>query len=168
MGLGRKIYTFFKLESYIHIPIKILFLNWVFQRIFRNNSEAKFSVHFTSKVSGANHMNIHNSVKPSFAVSNAAHIVAVKGGEISIGENTIFAHNVCIQGISHDLYDRKKMYASPVIIGKNCWLGNSVTITSGVTLGDNVTVGANSVVTKSFSSNVVIGGVPAKIIKTLE
>jgi maltose O-acetyltransferase len=36
-----------------------------------------------------------------------------------------------------------------------------------VTLGDNVVVGAGAVVTKSFPDNVVIAGVPAKIIRYL-
>ena len=38
----------------------------------------------------------------------------------------------------------------------------------GVTIGDNVIIGANAVVTHSFLKNVVIAGVPAKIIKTLD
>jgi maltose O-acetyltransferase len=37
-----------------------------------------------------------------------------------------------------------------------------------VELGDNVVVGANAVVTKSFPSNVIIAGVPAKVIKQIE
>ena len=61
--------------------------------------------------------------------------------------------------------NRTKHKLASVKIGKNCWIGNSVTILPGVELGDNVTVGANSVVTKSFPSNCVIGGCPAKIIK---
>ena len=40
-------------------------------------------------------------------------------------------------------------------------------ILPGVTIGENTIVGANSVVTKSFPANVVIAGVPAKIIKLL-
>lgn len=39
---------------------------------------------------------------------------------------------------------------------------------TGVTIGDNVIIGANAVVTHSFPKNVVIAGVPAKIIKTLD
>ena len=38
----------------------------------------------------------------------------------------------------------------------------------GVTIGDNVIIGANAVVTHSFPKNVVIAGVPAKNIKTLD
>lgn len=38
---------------------------------------------------------------------------------------------------------------------------------TGVTLGDGVVVGAGAVVTKSFPDNVVVGGVPARVIKTI-
>lgn len=41
------------------------------------------------------------------------------------------------------------------------------TITPGVTIGENSVVAAGSVVTKDVPDNVVVGGVPAKIIKNL-
>ena len=41
-------------------------------------------------------------------------------------------------------------------------------IMPGVTIGDNVIIGANAVVTHSFPNNVVIAGVPARIIKSLD
>ena len=56
---------------------------------------------------------------------------------------------------------------SSIKIGRNCWLGNGAVVVAGVTLGDHVIVGANSVVTKSFPSNVLIAGAPARIIREL-
>ncbi|NKG29776.1 acyltransferase [Erwinia rhapontici] len=50
-------------------------------------------------------------------------------------------------------------------IGENVWLGDNVKVLSGVTLGKNVVVAANSVVTKSFSAGLVIGGIPARILE---
>jgi len=102
------------------------------------------------------------------AVSSGVYIVASSDARIFMGKNTIFAHHVCILTVNHDLIDRNKLIAEPVVLGENCWIGNSVTILPGVTLGDNVTVGANAVVTKSFPSNVVIAGNPARIIKSIE
>ena len=55
-----------------------------------------------------------------------------------------------------------------IIIGDNVWVGDKATILSGVQLGNNVIVAANAVVNKSFPSNCLIGGVPAKIIKHLD
>jgi len=55
-----------------------------------------------------------------------------------------------------------------ISIGNNVYIGYDTVIMPGVTIGDNVVIGAKSLVTKSFPSNVVIGGVPAKIIKTLD
>lgn len=52
-------------------------------------------------------------------------------------------------------------------IGDNVHIGNNVTILPNITIGDNVIIGAGAVVTKSFPSNVVIAGVPAKVIKTV-
>ena len=42
------------------------------------------------------------------------------------------------------------------------------TICPGVTIGENSVVAAGAVVTKDVPDNVVVGGVPAKIIKTLD
>jgi acetyltransferase-like isoleucine patch superfamily enzyme len=51
-------------------------------------------------------------------------------------------------------------------IGKNCWIGSKVTVLDGVTIGTGSIIAAGSVVTKSFPENSIIGGVPAKLLKT--
>ncbi len=51
-------------------------------------------------------------------------------------------------------------------IGKNCWIGSKVTILDGVSIGNGSIIAAGSVVTKSFSENSIIGGVPAKLLKS--
>lgn len=51
-------------------------------------------------------------------------------------------------------------------IGKNCWIGSKVTILDGVEIGDGCILAAGSVITKSFPDNSIIGGIPAKLLKT--
>lgn len=51
------------------------------------------------------------------------------------------------------------------MIGDNVYIGPGVKMFGPITIGNNVTIGANAVVNKSFPDNVVIAGVPAKIIK---
>lgn len=53
-------------------------------------------------------------------------------------------------------------------IGNNVYIGNNALIMPGVTIGDNVVVAAGSVVTKSISSDCVVGGNPAKFISSIE
>lgn len=55
-----------------------------------------------------------------------------------------------------------------IVIGNNVFFGNNVIVLPNVTIGDNVVIGAGAVVTKSFPSNVVIAGVPAKVVSTLD
>lgn len=53
-------------------------------------------------------------------------------------------------------------------IGNNVYIGNNALILPGVTIGNNVIVAAGSVVTKSIPNDVVVGGNPAKILKSIE
>ena len=88
---------------------------------------------------------------------------------VTFGDNCLLGPHVCISAATHpiDPTSRKNgnEYAQPITIGNNVWIGANATVCPNVTIGDNVVVGAGAVVTKIFPSNVVIGGVPAKILK---
>lgn len=55
---------------------------------------------------------------------------------------------------------------APIRIGRGSWLGSHVTVVGGVSIGKGSLVGANSVVTKNVEDDSVIGGVPARTLKT--
>lgn len=90
------------------------------------------------------------------------------GGKIEIGKGTWIAPNVGIITTNHDLRDPDThLPPRDVKIGRRCWIGMNAVILPGVELADGTVVGAGSVVTTSFSEgNCVIGGVPAKRIKS--
>ena len=61
-----------------------------------------------------------------------------------------------LQGVSH----------KGITIGRNCWIGAKATFLDGAEIGDGCIVAAGAVVRGTFPENVVIGGVPARILKT--
>jgi len=55
----------------------------------------------------------------------------------------------------------------PTLVKRGVSIGSSATILCGVTIGNNVIIGAGSVITKDIPDNVIVAGVPAKVIKKL-
>ena len=54
-----------------------------------------------------------------------------------------------------------------VTIGNDVWIGHGCLILSGVTIGDGAVVAAGAVVTRDVAPGSVVGGVPARLIKTI-
>ena len=57
---------------------------------------------------------------------------------------------------------------SNVIIGDNVWVGSGAKIMPNVEIGNNSVIAAGAVVTKNVPENVVVAGVPARIIREIE
>nr|WP_231402085.1 DapH/DapD/GlmU-related protein [Panacibacter microcysteis] len=53
-----------------------------------------------------------------------------------------------------------------VVIKRNAWIGAAATILPGVTIGENAVVAAGAVVNKDVADNTVVGGIPAKVLRT--
>ncbi len=94
-------------------------------------------------------------------------------GGLDIGDDTIIGQYFSAHPENHNFNDDKKsirlqgVSRKGIKIGKNCWIGSKVTILDGVNIGKNSVIASGAVVNKSFGDNVVIGGVPAKVIKEI-
>jgi acetyltransferase-like isoleucine patch superfamily enzyme len=91
-------------------------------------------------------------------------------GGITIEDDVQIAPRVNITSENHPLdpSSRRSLDLKAVVIKRNAWIGAGATILPGVTIGENAVVAAGAVVNKDVPANTVVGGVPAKIIKTFD
>lgn len=91
-------------------------------------------------------------------------------GGITIGDGALIGHNVVLATINHSFAPehRADNLLAPIHIGKNVWIGANAVVLPGVSVGDNSVIAAGAVVSKNVPADVVVGGVPAKIIKGLQ
>lgn len=95
---------------------------------------------------------------------------------VSIGSKVMFGPNVTIMGGNHNtsvigayMYDVKVKLPEndqPVIIEDDVWVGTGVIILKGVTIGKGSIIAAGSVVTKSCKPYSILGGIPARLLKS--
>ena len=91
-------------------------------------------------------------------------------GGILIDDGALIGHNVVLATLNHNFDPNKRgnMVPAPIKIGKNVWIGANATVLPGVSIGNGAIVAAASVVTKDVPENVVVAGVPAKVIKHIK
>jgi len=119
---------------------------------------------------GCKFVDIHMlSIGSRVSLSNSS-IYLCTGG-VSIGHNTMIGFGSTLLTITHrseraDIPIVEQGFRqAPITIGEDVWLGCNVVVLPGVTIGDNSIVGAGSVVSRDVASGVIVGGVPAKLIR---
>lgn len=91
-------------------------------------------------------------------------------GGITIDDNVLIAPRVNIVTVNHpeNSKHRRGIILKPMHIKKNAWIGAGATILAGVTIGENAIVAAGSVVSKDVPDNMIVGGIPAKVIRAIK
>lgn len=92
--------------------------------------------------------------------------------EVTVGERSLFGPGCQLITVEHPVNDADARAAGwergrPITIGDNCWFGAGAMVMPGVTIGDNCVIAAGAVVTKDVPDNMLVGGVPAKPIRSL-
>ncbi len=90
-------------------------------------------------------------------------------GGITIEDNVLIAPKVNLLSEGHpiSIENRHSLTVRPIHIKKNAWIGANATILQGITIGENAIVAAGSVVSTDVPDNTIVGGIPAKILKTI-
>src|ERR1700740_3537416 len=91
-------------------------------------------------------------------------------GGLDIADDVLIGPNVSIITASHPLEPSQRRAATvgkPIVIEKGVWIAAGATIIGGVTVGENSVVAAGSVVTRNVPANALVGGNPARVIRSI-
>ncbi len=98
-------------------------------------------------------------------------LTVVDDYKVTIGNYVMFGPNVTIAVTGHpvhpDLRREGGMYALPVVIDDDVWIGCNTVILPGVTIGKGSVIGAGSVVTKDIPANVIAVGNPCGVLREI-
>lgn len=94
-------------------------------------------------------------------------------GGIEIGNDVIMGSYISFHSENHNFSDTSKLIreqgvtSKGIKLGNNIWVGAKVTFLDGCIVGDNSVVAAGAVVNGIYPDNSIIGGVPAKVLKSI-
>ncbi|MFI5239829.1 MAG: sugar O-acetyltransferase [Gemmatimonadales bacterium] len=91
-------------------------------------------------------------------------------GGLDIADDVMIGPNVSLITTGHPIEpaQRRAVTATPIVIEKGVWIAAGVTIIGGVTVGENSVVAAGSVVTRDVPPNTLVGGNPARVIRSID
>ena len=91
-------------------------------------------------------------------------------GGLDIADDVMIGPNVSIITSGHPVEPSRRrafVIAKPIVIQRNVWIAAGATIIGGVAVGENSVVAAGSVVTKNVPPNTLVGGNPARVIRSI-
>ena len=91
-------------------------------------------------------------------------------GGLDIADDVMIGPNVSILTTGHPLSPSQRRAVTigkPIVIERNAWIAAGATIIGGVTVGENAVVAAGSVVTRDVPPNTLVGGNPARVIRSI-
>ena len=116
---------------------------------------------YSIRIVYASDISLKSKIGPGLMIVHGHDIVI--GGDVKIGKRCKIMNGVTLGN---------KNIESPInqqpILGDNVVIGSGAKLLGAIQIGDNVIIGANSVVLRSVPANVVVAGIPAKIVKNLD
>ena len=100
---------------------------------------------------------------------NSGCIFMDRGG-ITLEDGVFIGPNVSLITENHAEQPelRHNVYTRPILIKRNAWVGAAAVVLPGVTIGENAIVAAGAVVTQDVPDDMIVAGVPAKIIRRIK
>ena len=97
--------------------------------------------------------------------------IMLNNAMIKLGDNVLVGPKVSFYTAMHPIDAKQReqwlIYAKPITVEDNVWIGGSATILGGVTIGKNAIVGAGAVVTKDVEPNTIVVGNPARVLRKI-
>lgn len=124
-----------------------------------------------------NHGNIHIEddgnrvvIGEGTNICGKTHLACIEGKSILIGKNCLFSSEIVFRtGDSHSILDlsgKRINLSEDIVIHDHVWIGYRVSIGKGVVIPKNTVIATGAIVTKPFEEeNVILAGVPAKVVK---
>jgi acetyltransferase-like isoleucine patch superfamily enzyme len=91
-------------------------------------------------------------------------------GGITIGDEVFIGPRVSLISSGHPIdpaLRRRQIVAAPIVIERGVWLCAGATVLHGTTVGEDSVVAAGAVVTRDVPAGVVVGGVPARVLRSV-
>lgn len=97
--------------------------------------------------------------------------IMLNNAMVKLGDNVLVGPKVSFYTAMHPIDAKQReqwlVYAKPITVEDNVWIGGSATILGGVIIGKNAIVGAGAVVTKDVEPNTIVVGNPARVLRKI-
>ena len=97
--------------------------------------------------------------------------IMLNNAMVKLGDIVLVCPKVSFYTAMHPIDAKQReqwlVYAKPITVEDNVWIGGSATILGGVIIGKNAIVGAGAVVTKDVEPNTIVVGNPARVLRKI-